>query len=151
MKRLLMVRLLTLALLSNAWFCHGQQNRDTNRAPIEVLSSSVRKIVDMIDPPENAPPKTFYMTFEVRKAEGISKFFNDLSAKVALQLPERAWVSADIGDKSYSLGRYKQQLWIHSAVKQFTVLGEHGRSRFTNEPAIRDDTRLGPLALPLDR
>src|SRR5882672_5473055 len=115
MKRSLIVRLLAMAVACNACLCYAQQNRDTNRTPVALLSSSVRKILDMVDPPDNAQRKTFYMTFEVRKAEGISKFFNDLSAKVALQLPDRAWASADIGDKSYSLGRYKQQLWVHSA------------------------------------
>src|SRR5438477_4792695 len=150
MNRLLMLSLLLLAAL----FLPNRapaQKRDTNRTPVQVLSSSLRKIVDMIEPPEGAPPTTFYFTLQVRKAEGIPKSLSDISAKVALQLPDRLWISADAGDKSYSACRNRQQLWIRSAAKHFGVLGEPGRPRFASSPNSIDDTTLPPLKLPLDR
>src|SRR4051812_47464853 len=100
MMRLLIARFVFLAFAGATSLCQAQQNRETNRAPVDVLSSSLRKVLDMVAPPENTPAKTFYLTLEIRKAEGVPKFFNDLSAKVALQMPDRAWASADVGDKS---------------------------------------------------
>src|SRR6185503_1038413 len=149
MNRLL--SLLLLGLMAAAPLARAQQNRDTNRTPTEIVSASFRKVMEMIDPPEEAPPKTFYVTLEMRKADGLPKWVADLSAKIALQMPERAWVSVDADEKSFSICRDKQKLWVHSAAKQFAVIGEPGRARFSNVPDSKDDTKLGPLKLPLPR
>lgn len=151
MYRVLIARTLLLAIATLPAAARAQQNRETNRPPTEVLAASFRKLVDMIDRPEDAPPKTFYMMFEIRKAEGVARWFHELNAKIALQLPDRAWLSADMGDKSYSFCRNKQQLWIHSAAKEFGVLGERGRALFAEQPDNKDQTELGPITLPLRR
>src|SRR6266404_1275397 len=143
--------LLLLVLVAVGPVARAQPNRDTNRTPVEVVSAAFRKIVDMIDPPEDAPPKTFYLTLEAKKAEGLPKWVADVSAKIALQLPDRLWFSVDAEDKSYSLCRDKQKLWVHSAAKRFAVVGEPGRPRFSGVPASKDETHLGPLTLPLPR
>src|SRR4030095_11607290 len=96
----LLAPLLLLVLISASPLARGQQNRDTNRTPVEVVSSSFRKILDMIEPPEETPPKTFYVTLELRKAEGLPKALADLSTKIAVQLPERFWFSVDADEKS---------------------------------------------------
>jgi isopenicillin-N N-acyltransferase-like protein len=129
----------------------AQQNRDTNRTPVEIVSATLGKILDMVEPPEGAPPQTFYFTFEVKKSDELPKGFIDLSAKVALQLPDRLWISADAGDKSYSLGRNRQEVWVRSAAKHFGVIGKAGVARFAADPDSIDQTKLGPLKLPLDR
>ena len=121
MNRLPILALWLLALAAAPSQTFAQQNRDTNRAPVEILSSSLRKILDMVQPPEGAPPQTFYLTFEVRKADALPKGLSDLSAKVAVQWPDRLWISADSGDKSFAICRDQQELWIRSAAKHFSV------------------------------
>ena len=151
MNRLPILALWLLAVTFHPPRSFAQQNRDTNRAPVEVVSSCLRKILDMVQPPDGAPPQTFYLTFEVRKADALPKGLSDLSAKVAVQFPDRLWVSADSGDKSFAICRDHQQLWIRSAAKHFTVDGRPGVARFASDPESIDQTKLGPLKLPLDR
>jgi len=115
--------LLLLVLVTTSPLARAQGYRDTNRTPVEVVSASFRKIVDMVEPPEDAPPKTFYVTLDMRKAEGLPKWLADLSTKIAVQLPDRLWFSVDSGERSFSLCRDKQKLWVHSAGKKFAVLG----------------------------
>src|SRR6185369_10402522 len=120
----------------------AQQNRDTNRTHVEIVSATLGKILDMVEPPEGAPPQTFYFTFEVKKSDELPKGFVDLSAKVALQLPDRLWISADAGDKSYSLARNRQEVWVRSAAKHFGVVGKAGVARFASDPDSIDQTKL---------
>src|SRR5215212_313791 len=138
MNRLPILALWLLAFATIPSRAVAQQNRDTNRAPVEILSSCLRKILDMVQSPDGAPPQTFYMTFEVRKADALPKGLSDLSAKVALQFPDRLWVSADSGDKSFSICRDHQRLWIRSAAKHFTVDGRSGVARFASDPESID-------------
>src|SRR3954447_9141946 len=140
-----------LLAFAAAPFASAQQNRDTNRTPVEVVSASLGKILDLVQPAEGAPPQTFFFTFEVKKSDGMPKGLVDLSAKVAVQFPDRLWISADSGDKSYSLARNHQEVWVRFVAKHFGVIGKPGLARFASDPDSVDRTKLGDLKLPLDR
>ena len=71
--------------------------------------------------------------------------------ELGFQAPDRLWLKATANEKEYSAARNGQQLWAYVPGKRFAVVGEPGLARFLSAPHRKDDTKLGPLRLPIPR
>jgi hypothetical protein len=138
---------LALALLS---FVRLAPAEDTPApTPVQRFSGAVQRLSSLLEPDADAPPRTFTGRLEVLKAGGLPKQVAGQSAELALQGPDRLRLSVPVKDNAYAMGRDGQQVWLHVTDKKFGVVGKPGVPRFATAPEKLDQSRLGPLKLPL--
>jgi isopenicillin-N N-acyltransferase like protein len=142
--RCLLVLVMALALSAPA-------QESSTSTPVQIVSAALGKLVDIIDPPSNAAPRTFSAEVKIVRAGGLPKELLGRSARLAWQAPDRLTLSAQVDGETYSLGRDRQQLWMHVASKKFGVVGEPGQPRFLTAPEKKDTTHLPNFTLPLQR
>jgi hypothetical protein len=126
------------------------QETKTN-PPLAILNAALNKLMDIIEPASNGAPKTFTTDLKIVQAGGLPKEMLGQTARLAWQAPDRLTLSAEVEGETYSLGRDRQQVWMHVAAKKFGVVGEPGQPRFKTAPEKKDTARLAPLKLPLNR
>jgi len=119
------------------------------KTPVELFAGGLQKIVSVFDVAEGG--QTFSTRLELVKAEGLPKEFRGQSATLAVQAPDRLTLSASVKGKAYSLGRDGQELWMYVGDKKWGVVGKPGEPRFLSAPDKKDNTKLGPLKLPVPR
>jgi len=119
--------------------------------PIALFAGVLSNIVEIVEPAEGTPARTFATRLEFTKTNGIPDRFLGSTVELALQAPDRLLLSAKLGTNSYSAGRNGQQLWVYVPGKQFAVVGETGQPRFLSAPQKKDNSKLEPLRLPMPR
>ena len=117
--------------------------------PIQVLTSVLNAWSEIVQPPPGRAPRTLVTRAKITRAEGLPPELAGLTADVAFEAPDRLRVSADVGGRTYSVGRDGQQLWIDIPHKSFALLGKNGVPRFRTHPAEPDATVLPPFAAPM--
>ena len=125
--------------------------RGQERTPQTIFAAALSNIVEVVTPSEEAAPRTFTTRLRFSKSEGIPERFVDSTIELAVQAPDRVFISAKAGGEVYGAGRNGQKLWAHIPGKRFAVAGEPGQARFLSTPDKRDTTTLGPLKLPVPR
>ena len=129
----------------------GATQETPPKQPQEIFASALLKIAGVIEPAAGAPAQTFSAQLKVVKADGLPKELIGRTAELAYQAPDHLRLSALLDGHPYSLGRDRQNLWIHSAEKKFGVVGAPGQARFLTAPDKVDSTQLKPVKLPLPK
>lgn len=119
--------------------------------PMAIFARTLSNVVEIIQPSSDEPTHTFTTRLKFSKAEGISEKYAGSTIELAVQAPDRLLISAKVGEQPYSVARNGQQLWAHVPEKRFAVVGEPGQPRFLSAPEKKDESKLGPLRLPLPR
>jgi len=117
--------------------------------PSQVLSSLITRTLAMIEPAENAPPKTLSTHIIITKADGLPPDLLNSSLDLAYQAPDHLRLTATYRGQSYSVCRNAQQLWAYLPSRHFGVIGNRNVPRFAGDPADIDHTVLPPFRLPL--
>ncbi len=140
---------LILALwLSGLCLARSQTGPQT---PQELFGAVVGKISALIEPPEGTAARSWSTTVRVAEAEGLGSGLAGQQIELAFQAPDRFRVAAKIEGRALVLGREGQRVWVFAPGQKFGIDGKAGVPRFTNAPEGKDDTRLGPVRLPLKR
>ncbi|MDB6034385.1 MAG: Alpha/beta hydrolase family protein [Verrucomicrobiales bacterium] len=137
-----------LALL--CWLTTPRALAQEDKTAAEIFAASVSKLVGFLDPGTNAP-STLSLKVTVAGGEGFAKNLEGNGGHLAFQAPDRVRVSADVGNKTYMVGRNGQELWAYVPHKKFGVVGISGTARFASAPDKLDHTRMEPLQLPIPR
>jgi len=119
--------------------------------PQQILVRTLQKIVTIVEPAQDTPPPAFRAEIRFDKADGLPKQLAGQSAVLAFQAPDHVTLAARYKNESYALGRDGQQLWMYVGGKNWGVIGKPGQPRFLTAPEKLDNTKLGPLHLPLSR
>jgi isopenicillin-N N-acyltransferase-like protein len=119
--------------------------------PLAIFAAALSNIVEIVEPGEGAPARTFSTRLEFTKTNGVPDRFGGSSLEVALQAPDRLLISASVNGDSYRAARNGQQLWVYVPPRKFAVVGESGQPRFLSAPQKKDTARLEPLRLPMPR
>jgi outer membrane lipoprotein-sorting protein len=120
------------------------------RSPVELFAGGVQKMAAILEPAADGA-QTFSARLEFLKSDGLPKELQGQSATLAVQAPDYLRLSADFKGHAYALGRDRQQIWFYVAEKHWGVVGKPGESRFLSAPEKKDNTKVGPLRLPLPR
>jgi isopenicillin-N N-acyltransferase like protein len=126
------------------------QESKTN-SPADLLRAAFVRVMDIIEPTNNAAPATFTTSIRVLEAEGLPKEVVGRSARLAWQPPDHLALSVELDGDAWAMGRDGEDLWVHVASKKFGVVGRPDLPKFKTAPEKRDATRLGPFKLPLQR
>jgi hypothetical protein len=117
--------------------------------PLQVFSATLTNIVQIVQPSDDAPPRTFTTHLQFSRAQGISEKFVGSTVDLALQAPDRLLISAKVAQQPYSAARNGQQVWAYVPGKNFAVIGDPGQPRFLSAPERKDTSKLEPLRLPV--
>ena len=118
-------------------------------SPAQLLAQALTRLVAIIEPSADLPPRTFTTTVKVLKANGLPKEVEGRGLELAFQAPDHLRVSADWDRQSYVVGRDRQELWVYAPQKKFGLLGSPDKAPFSTAPAVNDSKPLGPLKLPI--
>jgi outer membrane lipoprotein-sorting protein len=143
-KRLLQAFLLILPLVI-------ARADDAAKTPTERLTTTLQKIVAIVEPTVGAESRTFTTRLELVKAEGLPKELAGHGANLAFTAPDRLLVSAEHKGKTYTAARDGQEVWVFVPDKKFGVIGKPGQARFASAPDKKDRTTLGAIKLPLPK
>lgn len=135
---------LVVVALVPAW----GQAPNTN-APAVILGNALARVASFLDAAPGTTTQTLSAQVRLVRAQGVPKDLAEARAKVAFQAPDRARVEAQMGERTYALGRHGQELWIYAGAKKFGVVGQPGLPRFSTAPEKVDRTQLGRLKLPV--
>jgi outer membrane lipoprotein-sorting protein len=124
------------------------QETQTN-SPAQLFVQTLTRLVAIIQPPTNQPPRTFTTTVKVIKADGLPKEIEGRELEVAFQAPDRLRISAKWDRQSYVACRDGQELWIYAPAKRFGLVGSPDKALFSTAPDVKDTKPLGPLKLPI--
>jgi isopenicillin-N N-acyltransferase-like protein len=126
-------------------------NAEQALTPMAIFARTLSNIVEIIEPSPDEPARTFATRLQFSKAEGISEKYSGSAIDLAVQAPDHVLVSAKLGERRYHVARSGQQLSAYVPEKRFAVVGEPGQPRFLSAPEKKDESKLGPLRLPLPR
>lgn len=115
-----------------------------------MLTESIQALLDILEPPADAQPRTFVTTMTVVQSDGVPQAAG-ATARVAFQAPDHLRVIANVGGIDYRAGRDGNQIWVDEPGKHFALLGTPGVPRFAAEPNSIDDSVIRPFALPISR
>lgn len=132
------------------WAASAPLQAEEEKTASEIFAAAVNRLVGILDPSTNGP-STFSAQITVAGGEGFAKSLEGNSAAVAFQAPDRLLFSAEVKDKKYLVGRNGQQLWAYVPHKKFGVTGKQGVTRFGSNPEKVDETRMGPIQLPIPK
>lgn len=116
---------------------------------MRLFSGALARLVNIVSPPTNQPPRTFTTTLKLVKAGGLQKELLGQQLNLAFQAPDHLRLEATWDGKPYAVGRNGQELWVHVPAKQFGLVGSPGVPRFSALPDSQDTTPLGPLRVPV--
>lgn len=127
------------------------QSPTVSRTPQELFGAVVAKISAIIEPPEGSAVATWSTSVQVAAAEGLGHGWVGQRVDLAFQAPDRFRVAAKVEKRVLVLGREAQRLWVFAPDQKFGIEGKAGLPRFAAAPDRLDNTRLGPVKLPLKR
>ncbi|NOS72806.1 MAG: hypothetical protein HOP33_23130 [Verrucomicrobia bacterium] len=137
-------------VLSLSLLClHPIFAQDTNT--VQVFTKALNQLVEIVNPPADAAPRTFTTTLKILKADGLPKELVGREIALAFQSPDHVRVAAKWEGEDFVLGRNVQELWVYAAGKRFGVVGKPGVARFSNVPDSKDNSVLAPIKLPVDK
>ncbi len=134
------------------WVCLATQGAEpaTNaNESMRLFSGALTRLVNIVSPPTNQPPRTFTTTLKLTKAGGIPKELLGQQLSLAFQAPDHLRLEAAWEGKPYAFGRDGQELWVHVPAKHFGLIGSTNVPRFSAVPDSKDATLLGPLRVPI--
>lgn len=126
-----------------------QGQTGATNSPAIILGNTLARVASLLEPAPGAATETLSAQLKLVRAQGVPKELAQAQATVALQAPDRLRVEARMGERTYSLGRHGQQLWIYASAKKFGIVGQPGLPRFSTAPEKIDRTKLGRLKLPV--
>ena len=135
---------LTLVLTSHSF----AQTPQTN-SPMRLFGAAIMRLTRIIEPHTNEPPRTFTVTLQVLKAEGLPKELIGQKVDVAFQAPDHLRLSAHYEGEQFTVARDGQELWIHEPGKNFGVVSSTNKPLFSTAPEKKDTGPLDPLKLPI--
>jgi outer membrane lipoprotein-sorting protein len=136
--------------IGSVFFLTAQEPTSTS-TPQQILTRALQKIVTVVEPANGTPSPAFRAEIHFDKVEGLPKQLAGQTATLAFQAPDHLQLTARYKNETYALGRDGQQLWMHVAGKKWGVVGQPGQPRFLTATNKVDNTKLGPLRLPLTR
>ncbi len=139
----------SLVLASQAQDAKPQQPEAST--PVALFTAAINKIVNVIEPAPGAAAQSFTGKLKLTKADGVPAELLNHEIEVMFQAPDHLRLAGEIKGANVALGRVGQELWIHVPSKKFGVIGQPGLPRFATAPDKKDDTKLGPITLPLPR
>jgi isopenicillin-N N-acyltransferase-like protein len=142
--------LATLALLTFTRTAPAADAKADAEAGV-VFSGAVDKLLGLVEPAPGQAGQTLSAKIKVVKAEGLPREAQDATAAVALQAPDRLWVTATFGGDTYAAAQNGQEVWFHQPGKKFALLAKNGVPRFKADPSSVQDATLPPLRLPISR
>ncbi len=116
--------------------------------PQALFTRTVQRVVGLFDATNR---QTFSATLEVVKAEGLPGGLMGQQVRLGMQAPDRLRAEVRVKEETFLAGRLGQEVWILQPEKRFGLVGAPGVARYATAPERLDDTRLGPLALPVPR
>lgn len=116
--------------------------------PQALFTMAVQRMASLFDATNR---QTFSATLEVVKAEGLPGELLGQQVRFGMQAPDRIRAEALVKKERFLAGRLGQEVWILQPEKRFGLVGAPGVARYATAPERLDDTRLGPLALPVPR
>jgi len=135
---------LALVLTSHSF----AQTPQTN-SPMRLFGAAIMRLTRIIEPHTNEPPRTFTVTLQVLKAEGLPKELIGQKVDVAFQAPDHLRLSAHYEGEQFTVARDGQELWIHEPGKNFGVVSSTNKPLFSTAPEKKDTAPLDPLKLPI--
>jgi hypothetical protein len=149
MPRPLLQCLLPLLLIAAAHRIHAQVAAPLH--PQQLFAAVLSNLVTLVEPPLEVEPWALSTRVEFTRAKGLPAALQNAAADLAFQAPNRLRLGTRVEDRPLIIGRDGPDLWAFAPDKQFGLLGKPGVTRFSSDPASRDDTRLEPFRLPLQR
>src|SRR5688572_11166227 len=116
---------------------------------IQTLSATVRQLVSLVEPPVDAPDRTFTTRLKFTKVDGLPSKLLGATVDLAYQAPDRLRLTGTYDGQTYHLARDGQELWAYVPGKKFGVVGVPGVRRFAADPESFDRTVLRPFKLPV--
>ncbi len=123
--------------------------QDTNT--VQVFTKALNQLVEIVNPPAEAAPRTFTTTLKILKADGLPTELVGREIALAFQSPDHVRIAAKWEGEDFVLGRNVQELWVYAPGKRFGVVGKPGVARFSNVPDSKDNSVLAPIKLPVDK
>jgi isopenicillin-N N-acyltransferase-like protein len=116
--------------------------------PQALFSAALQRVAGLFDATNRM---TFSATLEVVKADGLPSELAGQKVSLGMQAPDRIRAETQVKKETFVAGRLGQEVWIWQPGKQFGLIGAPGVARYATAPDRLDDTKLGPLALPIPR
>lgn len=114
--------------------------------PQMLLAATMGRLGALLNPTNG---QTVRFSFEVVRAQGVPRELLGLNVDGALHFPDRLRLKAVLKGEAFEVGRLGDEAWVLQPAKHFGVHGAPGRVRFAGAPEKLDDSRLGPMALPI--
>src|SRR5688572_1717699 len=127
----------------------ARANPQATTQPAAVVNAAIDRVAGLLRVPESGAAQVFSATVKVTRAEGLPKELNDASVELAVQAPGHLFLNATVRGSQYTAARAGDTLSIYVPEKKFGVVGVPGVARFKSDPSSIDNSRLGPLALPI--
>ena len=124
------------------------QQTETN-SPLRSFAGALTRLVQVIQPATNEPPRTFTTTLKIVKADGLPEELVGHEFALAYQAPDHLRLSAQWDGQDYVICRDAQEVWVHMPGKKFGLLGLPDVPLFTAVPDLKDTTPLNPIRLPV--
>jgi outer membrane lipoprotein-sorting protein len=124
--------------------------RAEDTTPPEILGGTVDRIAAMIQPPADAPARTFVTRMKVTKADGLPKEVMGATIDLAFQAPDKLRMTAVVKNENITVGRNGQSLWFYNANTKWGVVGSPDVPKFSSNPRSIDRTPVPPFELPIN-
>jgi hypothetical protein len=115
------------------------------------MLSALNQILSVVAPLKGQEPQTFSATVKLVTAKGLPQEVLGHEFHLAFRAPDHLRLSTKVGDDTYSIGRNKSQLWMHSDNNKFGLIGSPEVPRFRSDPKSIDATPLPAIKLPIGR
>jgi hypothetical protein len=139
-----------VAIVAFAFIQSVRANPQPATQPAAVVNAAIDRVAGLLRVPESGRAQVFSATLKVTRAEGLLKELNDAAVDLAIQAPAHLFLNATVRGDQYTATRAGDSLCVYIPEKKFGVVGVPGVARFRSDPSSIDNTRLGPLALPIN-
>lgn len=130
----------------------GLVHAATTNTPAQLLTSALKKVVAIVEPPASVESQAFTATLKLLKSEGMPKELAFREAELTFQSPDHLCLALKADRGSAVLARDGQELWVHLPAMKFGLIGSPDAPLYSTSSA-KDATPLGPfkLGLPADQ
>jgi hypothetical protein len=118
--------------------------------PSAVVNAALDRLSGLFQVPQGETAPVFSATLRITRAEGLPKEADGAAIDVAIQAPANLFLNASVRGNQYTATRAGDSISIYVPERKFGVVGVPGVARFKSDPASIDNTKLGPLTLPIN-
>jgi len=115
------------------------------------FSAMVGRVLDLIEPPAGAKPKTVSLKAVVVKGVGLPAEVVGKQLELAYQAPDHLRIALELDGAKYLAARNGNEIWAYNVAKRFAILAVDGVPMFSTMPQDLDKTVLPDFRLPMGR